>query len=189
MTQDALVSFFNKPETFARIDRRDRDDASSSRRVVARDLEAILAIERRSFDCPWTREEFEFCLEGRCLDGFVVEREHNVLGYLFYELRARKIRLLSCAVAESERRQGIGSALLSRLAEKLTPRRASVVCDVRERNVEGQLFLHSFGFRAQWVSRDYYGETHEDAYRMVYTLESDVLLARERDAKRAAFLV
>jgi len=189
LTQEALASFFNKPETFVRVDKREHDRSSCSRRVASRDVESILAIERRSFDYPWTREELEFCLEGRCLDGFVVERDNKVLGYLFYELRARKIRLLSCAVAESERRQGIGAALLRRLAEKLTPRRSEIVCDVRERNVDAQLFLRSFGFRAQWVSRDYYPETHEDAYRMVYALEPGLLLTSQQDGKKTATLV
>ncbi|MEM9660187.1 MAG: hypothetical protein AAF961_17620, partial [Planctomycetota bacterium] len=42
-----------------------------------------------------------------------------------------------------------------------------ITADVRETNLDAQLFLRSQRFRALYVRRGYYDESGEDAYRMV----------------------
>ncbi|MBQ9371734.1 MAG: GNAT family N-acetyltransferase [Thermoguttaceae bacterium] len=148
------------------------------------DVDAMLAIERESFEFPWSREEFEFCLHSNRCDAIVVERDGAILGYVAYELRRDSIRLLSCAIAEPERRRGLGSALVERLISRLGGRRSEIACLVRERNLPAQLFLRRLGFRSHWVARRFYTSAPEDAYRMTYQLDDAVALPSP-DVRRA----
>ena len=66
-------------------------------------------------------------------------------------------------------RRGIGTALVDKLVSKLSPhRRNRIVLEVRETNLDAQLFFKSLGFRAISVLRDYYDDTVEDAYLMQF---------------------
>ncbi len=153
------------------------ESALRLRWLCRRDFGALLALERAAFEFPWTRDEFEYCLRTRNFGGLVVERDGEPLGYLCFEARKRSFRLLSCAIAESERGRGLGTLLIRALIERLDARRSKIVCVVRERNLTAQLFLRSLGFRAVWVARGYYFKTNEDAYRMTY--RADVAVAND----------
>ncbi len=141
-------------------------DGLRLRWLCRRDFDALLALEREAFEFPWTRDEFERCVRTRNFGGLVVERDGEPVGYLCFEARRRSIRLLSCAVAKTERRRGVGTLLTRALIGRLDERRSELVCVVRERNLTAQLFLRSLGFRAVAVRRGYYLQTNEDAYRM-----------------------
>lgn len=144
---------------------------TSCRSVEESDLDEILEIERASFEFPWSRQDFEFCLRLNRCDAFVASRDGKIVGYLVYETRRSSVRLLSCAVLESARRSGIGAFLMRELASRMDESRSEVVCMVRERNVAAQLFLRSLGFRAQWINRKFYSSAEEDAYRMTWKVD------------------
>ncbi|MBQ3822115.1 MAG: GNAT family N-acetyltransferase [Thermoguttaceae bacterium] len=141
------------------------------RAATAADVDALCEIERRAFEYPWSRREFEFCVEAPRYTGVIVAEGSEPLGYAFYEKRARSYRLLSCAVVESRRREGLGTRLLAAVADALDEGRPEISCVVREGNVPAQLFLRNFGFRALWTVKGYYRATREEAYRMSYTRE------------------
>ncbi|MBQ4203759.1 MAG: GNAT family N-acetyltransferase, partial [Thermoguttaceae bacterium] len=89
------------------------------RAATAADVDALCEIERRAFEYPWSRREFEFCVEAPRYTGVIVAEGSEPLGYAFYEKRARSYRLLSCAVVESRRREGLGTRLLAAVADAL----------------------------------------------------------------------
>lgn len=154
------------------------------RPVQDEDVPALLKIEREAFEFPWTPEEFEYCLRSQNCGGFLVERGGIPLGYLFYETRRRSFRLLSVAVAKSARRQKLGSRLTWKLKSKANLQRPQIVCAVRERNVPAQLFLRSLGFQAEWIAKNYYSETNEDAYRMTLRVDENNFLCAEDFRRR-----
>jgi len=93
---------------------------------------------------------------------------------MIYELHKQKLRIINFAVDPEHRREGIGSAIISRLVEKLSQqRRKEIVLEIRESNLPAQLFFKEQGFRATRVLRNHYDETTEDAYIMQYKLTSD----------------
>ena len=177
--QSVLFSVRKTDGTIAAI-----DDGLRLRWLCRRDFGALLALERAAFEFPWTRDEFEYCVRARNFGGLVVERDGEPLGYLCFETRNRSIRLLSCAVAEAERRRGVGTLLVRALIERLDERRSKIVCVVRERNLAAQLFLRNLGFRAVWVARGYYFKTNEDAYRMTYRVDAAVATNAEARTRR-----
>lgn len=139
--------------------------------LIRRDMEEVLKIERGSFEFPWTEEEFLCCLRQRNCIGTVAELDHQIVGFMIYELHQSMLRILNFAVAPEMRRKGVGHQMVQRLIDKLSQqRRREIVLEVRETNLDAQLFFSSSGFRALSVLRNHYDDTLEDAYYMRYSL-------------------
>jgi ribosomal-protein-alanine N-acetyltransferase len=145
------------------------NDKPHIRWMIRRDMPEVMAIERESFEFPWTENDFILSLRNRNCIGMVVEREERVVGFMIYELHTSRLHLLSLAVAANCRRQGIGRAMVEKLLCKLSQqRRTSLHLEVRESNLAAQVFFRAHGLRATNIVHDFYDDTPEDAYRMVY---------------------
>jgi len=143
--------------------------------MIRRDMPSVLAIEESSFEFPWSEEEFIRCLRQRNCIGMVAEREDEVVGFMIYELHKNRLHLLNFAVHPSSRRENVGSDMIEKLSSKLSvERRNRIMLEVRETNLEAQLFFKNLGFRAISVLRDYYEDTTEDAYLMQYRYRASV---------------
>lgn len=137
--------------------------------LIRRDMDEVMAIEKQSFDHPWTEEEFMCCLRERNTIGAVIEDNTQIIGYMIYELHKGKLRLLNLAVKPIERRCGYGRQMIQRLIDKLEQqRRNTIETELGDRNLNGQLFLQSCGFKAVRVIRDAWNG--DDAYLFRYLL-------------------
>ena len=137
--------------------------------MIRRDMPSVLAIENSSFEFSWTEEDFIRCLRQRNCIGMVAEQDDEVVGFMIYELHKNRLHILNFAVAPGFRRKGIGNAMVSKLLGKLShERRNRIMLEVRETNLEAQLFFKALGFRAISVLRDFYDDTVEDAYLMQF---------------------
>lgn len=154
-------------------------DASRTqiRWLIRRDMDEVLGIERSSFQQPWTEEEFLCCLRQRNCIGTVAELDHQVVGFMIYELHKSMLRILNFAVSPAVRRHGVGRQMVQRLIDKLSQqRRREIVLEVRETNVPAQLFFAASGFRAITVLRKHFEDTSEDAYYMRFSLDQDLTI-------------
>ena len=141
--------------------------------LIRRDMDEVLGIERGSFEFPWTEEEFLSCLRQRNCIGTVAELDHQIVGFMIYELHQSMLRILNFAVAPGMRRKGIGQQMVQRLIDKLSQqRRREIVLEVRETNLSAQLFFAKSNFQALSVLRNHYDDTMEDAYYMRYSLRN-----------------
>lgn len=137
--------------------------------MIRRDMEQVLDIEQSAFEFPWTEEDFVSCLRRRNCIGMVAERGERVLGFMIYELHKTRLHLLNFSVARDARRLGVGSQMVDKLIGKLSSqRRTRLSLEVRETNLDAQLFFKGAGFRATGVLRDFYDDSPEDAYLMQY---------------------
>ncbi len=137
--------------------------------MIRRDMPAVLAIESESFEFSWTEDDFIRCLRQRNCIGMVAEQDGRVVGFMIYELHKNRLHILNFAVAAESRRQGVGRVMVGKLLGKLThERRNRVMLEVRETNLEAQLFFKQLGFRAVSVLRDFYDDSVEDAYLMQF---------------------
>jgi ribosomal-protein-alanine N-acetyltransferase len=95
---------------------------------------------------------------------------------MIYELHKNKLHVLDFAVHHEFRRQGVGRQMVAKLVGKLSShRRTRIALSVRETNLSAQLFYRIQGFRALEVIREFYQDTGEDAYTMVYMLDESVI--------------
>ncbi len=151
---------------------RDHDSSLQIRWLIRRDMPEVLAIEQESFDYSWTEEEFLCILRQRNCIGMVAELDHEIVGFMIYELHKSNLHVLNFAVSSQHRHQGIGSRMVQRLIDKLSSqRRKEILLEVRERNLGAQLFFRKQNFFAVTVLRKHYEDTQEDAYIMRYLLE------------------
>lgn len=141
--------------------------------MIRRDMTEVLDIESHSFEFPWSEEDFIRCLRQRNCIGMVAEFEEQVVGFMIYELHKTRLHVLNFAVNPEFRRRAVGQAMMGKLVSKLSnQRRNRILLEVRETNLEAQLFFRNIGFKAVSVLRDFYDDTTEDAYLMQYTYQA-----------------
>ncbi len=139
------------------------------RRLAYSDLPAVLAIERRAFDTPWSLAMFVLELSkpmGICLT--VTDRE-DMVGYLVCSRYADVWHLMNIAVTPDRRREGIARRLLGGLFEE-AGEDARYTLEVRTSNHGAIAMYEQFGFRRAGHRRRYYHDNGEDA--LIMWLES-----------------
>lgn len=156
--------------------------------MIRRDMPVVLGIEESSFEFPWSEEEFIRCLRQRNCIGMVAEKDDQVVGFMIYELHKNRLHVLNFAVCPEFRRTKVGTTMIDKLVGKLSwDRRNRIVLEVRETNLEAQLFFRDKGFRAVSVLRDFYSDTTEDAYLMQYRMtEADADMVLQDQDRRMA---
>ncbi|MBC7120560.1 MAG: ribosomal protein S18-alanine N-acetyltransferase [Candidatus Methanosuratus sp.] len=128
------------------------------------ELDAIHQIELRSFPDPYPRGLLKafFFIPGSII---VAESKNRIVGYAIGVIREDHLgHIVSIAVAENERRRGMGSALLKGIITKLSRMNAKkLVLEVRKSNYEAKSLYQKFGFEKKKEIRGYYqdGETAE----------------------------
>jgi [ribosomal protein S18]-alanine N-acetyltransferase len=136
---------------------------------VYSDLPAVLAIERRSFQTPWSLAMFVLELSkpsGICL---AAEGDEGLIGYIVCSRYADVWHLMNVAVTPEWRRQGVASRLLERLFEEAGAD-ARYTLEVRTSNRGAIAMYRRFGFKPAGHRRRYYHDNGEDA--LVMWLES-----------------
>lgn len=96
--------------------------------LIRHDMPEVLLIEQACFGSgAWSEEDFRCCLRQRNCIGMVAERDHQIVGYMVYELYKSKVQILNFAVHSGCRKEGIGRAMLQRLRDKLPQQRREKV--------------------------------------------------------------
>lgn len=134
----------------------------NARWLIRRDLPEILEIERKSYDIPWSEEDFLGNLRNRNCIGRIIEWNDRVVGYIIYLRTKTSIKIINFAVHPDCRRNGIGKMLFEKMIALNPPKAIEAI--VPESNLGAQLFLRSLQFRATEVLRGEFLD--QDGYRM-----------------------
>jgi ribosomal-protein-alanine N-acetyltransferase len=140
-------------------------DDAEIRRLTYSDLPAVLAIERRAFQTPWSLAMFVLELSkpsGICLAATTGE---GLVGYLICSRYADVWHLMNVAVAPEHRRRRIASRMIEHLFESVGED-ARYTLEVRTSNRGAIDMYERFGFRPAGHRRRYYHDTGEDALIM-----------------------
>ena len=137
--------------------------------MIRRDMTEVLSIENAGFEYPWSEEDFIRCLRQRNCIGMVAEQDDEIVGFMIYELHKNRLHVVNFAVDPACQRRGVGAQMVEKLVSKRSSqRRNRIMLEVRETNLQAQLFFREMGFRAVAVLRDFYEDSPEDAYLMQY---------------------
>jgi ribosomal-protein-alanine N-acetyltransferase len=142
------------------------------RRMTARDLDAVMAIESEIYPYPWTLGNFSDSLHAgyHC---WIVECGGVIAGYGVVMIAAGEAHLLNMSIAAGWQRRGLGTALL-RFIIKLARDYAAgkIYLEVRPSNTAARALYGGAGFAEIAVRRDYYpaGAGREDAVVMELVL-------------------
>ena len=143
--------------------------------MIRADMPTVQMIERAAFPNPWTYDDFVRCLRQRNCIGMVAEHDEQVVGFMIYELHKSRLHILNFAVDPRFSRMSVGTTMIGKLVSKLNAdRRNRIMLEVRESNIDAQLFFRSLGFRAISVLRGFYDDSAEDAYLMQYRVLASV---------------
>jgi ribosomal-protein-alanine N-acetyltransferase len=138
---------------------------ASIRRLTYGDLPAVLSIERRAFQTPWSLAMFVLELSkpsGICLAAATPE---GLVGYLVCSRYADVWHLMNVAVAPEHRRRRIATRMIEHLFEAAGTD-ARYTLEVRTSNRGAIAMYERFGFRPAGHRRRYYHDTGEDALIM-----------------------
>ena len=138
------------------------------RRLEARDLDVVEAIERESYPTPWSRSMFDAELRkpsALALGAFI--DDGTLVGYAFVSRYVDAWHVMNVAVVDAYRRRGVASALLERLfaVTESDPRRGYTL-EVRVSNAGAIRLYEQLGFEARGIRRGYYTDNREDALIM-----------------------
>lgn len=142
------------------------------RYMIRRDMPEVLQTEEQSFEFPWSNKDFLRCLRQRNCIGMVAEYDEQIVGFMIYELHKSKLHIINLAVHPRWRHRRVGARLVAKLVSKLlSHRRTCITLEVRETNLDAQLFFSKQEFRGIRVLPEFYEDTGEDAFLMKYSLK------------------
>ena len=124
-------------------------------------------MEHQSFSDAWSEKAVLETLRQPTALCLVAEKAGRRVGYLLAYQAADEIEIARVAVVEEVKRQGVGTALMKKLQEEGTQRKArKILLDVREKNHMAQAFYEKIGFKEDGIRKRFYTEPEEDAVLM-----------------------
>ncbi len=131
------------------------------------DLEAVTAIERRTFTLPWSLAVFSGQLARETGIALVCEVGGRIVGYIIADMFVDVWHLMNIAVDEAFRRQHIAAQLIEAYfaITELQGHRGHTL-EVRVSNTAGIQLYRSFEFVTTGVRPGYYSDDREDAVIM-----------------------
>ncbi|MGH7565833.1 MAG: ribosomal protein S18-alanine N-acetyltransferase [Gemmatimonadota bacterium] len=132
------------------------------------DLDAVCAIELRTFPAPWARDQFADLIAHPAGLGWVATLPPiGVAGYAIGWVAADEAELADLAVAEDVRGQGLGTGLVRAFAREAGVRGARrLYLEVRASNDGARRFYERLGFGVVGRRSGYYRHPREDALAM-----------------------
>ena len=136
--------------------------------MLAGDLDAVLAIEHKSFSIPWTDTMFLSEMRQGPRSQLLVARPEKrpttIVGYVGYRAVLDEMHVMILAVAPTWRRRGIAQHMLSEAMEQARQADcARALLEVRASNVGAQELYYRLGFAPVGVRPKYYQRPSEDA--------------------------
>lgn len=136
------------------------------------DLAAVMAVEHRAYDFPWTPAIFVDCLRAG-YSCWLLEHNGEAAGYAVLSVAAGEAHVLNLCVAPECRRRGQGKRLLRRLIDAARWHRAErIFLEVRPSNLSAIALYGGAGFNEIGSRPNYYPSRHgrEDAIVMALEL-------------------
>jgi ribosomal-protein-alanine N-acetyltransferase len=133
-----------------------RWDGILERPLTLQDLPAIMAIERRAYEFPWTAGIFTDCLRvGYTAWG--LEEFATLRAYCITSIAAGEAHILNLCVDPSYQGLGLGGRLLGRMLDLARKRQVErVLLEVRPSNEQAMALYHRHGFSKVGERRGYY---------------------------------
>jgi ribosomal-protein-alanine N-acetyltransferase len=126
------------------------------RPMRASDVAEVVAIERASYQFPWSEGIFRDCLRVGYLCR-VVTVERQVLAYGVMSFGAGEAHILNLCVSEAYRCRGVGKRLLGALVERAAAAgMAEAFLEVRPSNTAAIRLYLALGFEQVGMRRGYY---------------------------------
>lgn len=136
-------------------------------RMTPQHLDGALKIENECFSHPWTRENLENELNNPTSVFFTALENDEVIGYIGMSTVNDEGYIFNVAVTGSQRKKGIGSALIGEIVTYCKKNNfAFVTLEVRQSNQKAISLYSHFGFIKVGERKSYYRDPEENAILM-----------------------
>ena len=138
------------------------------RKVLEKDLDAIMELEVVAFTMPWSRKSYEDMMKVSNVNFETAVCGDKVLSYMLYQYWSEGAELHTLAVNPNWRRKGVARKMLTHLFDWAREHGVEkIFLQVRPSNSKALDLYKSFGFVAIGTRKKYYTDNNEDAYIMV----------------------
>ncbi len=155
---DADKEFYAKvfPDSVTRI------DLMRLRRMREEDLPAVLEIEAKNYNFPWSESIFKDCLNSNNYSNWVCEELDVIVGYSLVSMLAGEAHIMNICVDPDVKKQGIGSKLLENMIDRATKKAETIFLEVRPSNEAAIALYEKRGFNEIGVRKAYYPSVQGD---------------------------
>lgn len=170
VSYDADRDFYGKvfPESV------DQFALKQMRKMKHTDFSAILGIERRVYEFPWTEGVFKDCLKTSGYSCWVCETpDGKILGYAIVSLMVGEAHIMNIGVDPTLHKRGIGRKMLHHVIDVARKGKAETVfLEVRPSNIGAIELYRKTGFNEIGIRKGYYPakEGREDALMLALAL-------------------
>jgi ribosomal-protein-alanine N-acetyltransferase len=140
---------------------------------VAKDAKALAALHSRCFPRPWKAEDFRRYADMSTYPGLLAWIGPRLAGFVIVSITADEAEILTLGTDSALRRQGVASALLTRMMENVTDLGATVIfLEVGVNNDAARALYEQHGFVSEGLRKGYYDtpDGPQDAVIMKRTL-------------------
>ena len=140
---------------------------------VAKDAKALAALHSRCFPRPWKAEDFRRYADMSAYPGLLAWIGPKLAGFLIVSITADEAEILTLGTERALRRQGVASALLTRMMDNVADLGATAIfLEVGVGNAAARALYERHGFVSEGLRKGYYDtpDGPEDAVIMKRTL-------------------
>lgn len=144
------------------------------RNMVIADISAIVDLEKELFSSsPWNEADFLYELTQSSVSvNLVIEIENKVIGYVGMWLLGDQTQITTLGISKAYQQKGYARKLMEK-AEQITKEKQypCISLEVRVSNIPAITLYKKLGYKEVAVRKNYYQDTHEDAYLMLKNWE------------------
>lgn len=135
-------------------------------------FDAICTIEEQNQLSPWSRDEFQRCIDLAHRHAWVALDNEAPVGFIVMALQGSEAELLSISVERNHQGHGIGQLLLRESLAALNP--ALVFLEVRESNHRAIRFYEEYGFVQIGQRKGYYPAVNGRENALLFALDTAI---------------
>ena len=139
--------------------------------MVESDIPFVLQMDGlNDDDYSWSEKDFLNIINEKSCMGKVCKIGGEVIAQTVCLLDETEINILKLSVTKDKRRQGVGTKIINQYKNKtnLVDRFKTITSVVKEKNLEGQLFLKENGFTCVDIVEKYF-EDYSNGYQFSWT--------------------
>ena len=151
----------------------ERKDLMHLRKMRYEDLAAVLEIESKNYNFPWSEGIFKDCLKSMNYSCWICEELGVIVGYSIVSMAAGEAHIMNICVDPGVQKQGVGSKLLENMIKLANKKAETIFLEVRPSNKVAISLYKKRGFNEIGIRKGYYPSANggkEDAVMLALDL-------------------
>lgn len=143
------------------------------REMLLTDINDIEELEKELFTSPWSKDDFLYEIEKNDFSrNLVLEDKGKCIGYIGFWLLGDQCQITAVGVKKKAQGHGYSKLLMKACFQETRQRNyPAITLEVRVSNQVAISLYQSCGFEIVATRKNYYQDTHEDAYLMLKEME------------------